>query len=351
MISLQPVTARARSMLFGKRDLISLAEKQVELHPASTIVSLPAIALHDEWDRVTKVYSGSDPAWERANMEGGERVHPPTTAYLVRDVLIAGQTIYRSGAYMSMATKREFPIVRGVASRFKRLQLCSDWVSLKYFGHWIQDSLPLELLAAERDIPPIILSTGEWMHELGYRSAARLPRATTALAHVEELWIVDDRAQNRGRVARMGELRRRLRRPNGGGPKRVFLDRGSTGVARPLINREMLATTLHQAGFVEVHPEKETADSLARLLSDADICASVEGSGIAHANMLMPAGAKLLILAPPQRFSSMMKVYADSAGLRTGYVVGDYADHPSGQGFSIPLDRMSAVLDMLDRAH
>ncbi len=351
MISLQPVAAKARSLIFGKKSLTSFAERQVELHPASSIVSPPAIALADEWERVSKVYAGSDPAWERANMDGGERVHPPTTAYLVRNVLIAGQTIYHSGAYMSMATKTESPIIRGTPQHYKCLQLCSDWVGLKYFGHWMQDGLPLELLAVERGIPPISLSSSAWMHEPGYRVAIRLPRATTSLARVEELWIVDDRAQNRGRVARMGELRRRLRRPNGGGPKRVFLDRGSTGVARPLINREMLATTLHQAGFVEVHPEKETADSLARLLSDADICASVEGSGIAHANMLMPAGAKLLILAPPQRFSSMMKVYADSAGLRTGYVVGDYADHPSGQGFSIPLDRMSAVLDMLDRAH
>ncbi len=285
-------------------------------------------------------------------MDGGERVHPPTTAYLVRNVLIAGQTIYHSGAYMSMATKT------GVADHPRRALNTTNVCSSAAIGSAssISDTgckmvCPSSFSQQNEAFRRSSLSSSAWMHEPGYRVASRLPRATTSLARVEELWIVDDRAQNRGRVARMGELRRRLRRPNGGGPKRVFLDRGSTGVARPLINREMLATTLHQAGFVEVHPEKETADSLARLLSDADICASVEGSGIAHANMLMPAGAKLLILAPPQRFSSMMKVYADSAGLRTGYVVGDYADHPSGQGFSIPLDRMSAVLDMLDRAH
>jgi hypothetical protein len=113
------------------------------------------------------------------------------------------------------------------------MQLCSNYVIERYFGHWATDGLVLELLAAQRSVPGLKLAGTPWMHEPGYRELCGLPVTRSDNAWIERLWVIDDRGINDGWISRIEELRRRVRSvvaPNG--PKRVMLTRGTLGAKR-----------------------------------------------------------------------------------------------------------------------
>lgn len=345
MVSFVPLLARARAKITNSSSFRRQSLSQAEiLSPPSTFDEPAAIALPGEWERVQALSEGSLWELEKANVAGGVRTHPATTGYCVRDVLWADGCAYDGLSMLRVAPRRGPLWVPGRPERVGRAQLCLTNVSARFFGHWLIDQLLLELLAEQRGLPALTQAVPQWPHAAGYRELARLHPLTPRLARVEELWIVDDIHSNAGRRARLQELRRRMRRPDAASPARIFLDRGVTGAARTLTNRAEILTVLEGQGFTPVYPEQETPARLAELLSNARLCVGVEGSALTHAIMLLPAGAGLISLMPPARFTAIIKTYADMAGIRSGYVVGD----PQGDGFSIDRERLLATLAMID---
>ena len=163
-----------------------------------------------------------------------------------------------------------------------------------------------------------------------------------------ELWMVDDRPMNDGRRARFETLRRRAR-PAGAAPPatgRIFLERGTSGVARGLANEDAVRDALVARGFRVLAPETSSTEALADALSAARLCVGVEGSALTHATMLMPAGGAILALQPPRRFAESIKLFSDTIGLRFGFVVGE--DH--GDRFTVAIDRLEATIDLVEDA-
>lgn len=343
MLSFRPLTARLRRKLRGVTSIDAAAARAVELSPGITLPRSAAIALPGEWERIETFQPTGVPTWELKHRERGEDFHPATIARMFRNALVADNCVYAGQAFQAVAEGRRRPILGGKPASLPAAQLCSTYVSEMFFGHWLADGLSLELLAEQRGLPALTLPGEPFGHEPSYRTRARLWPVDPPIARVEELWIVEDQHMNLGRIHRLRTLRERLRDPEAKGPKRVFLDRGRTGAARDIGNRDAVMQALRREGFVEVFPEEESADTLAAKLSGAEILIGVEGSALSHAVMLLPRGAAILELQSPQQFTMIWKAYTDYVGIHIGFVVGERR----GESFDVPIQRLLKTLELV----
>ena len=350
MISFRPLTSRLARRL-TRTELKDCAVEMVELSPPSHRYRPPAISLPGEIDRAL-AFIDLVPEKVRAHMTEGEELHPATTAMRLADAVLADGCVYMRSAVSVITAEKKRAILAGPEEGVAEAQLCSTSLGSQYFGDWLMMDMPLELLAAQRRIPSIALTNRTYGHEPEYRSKLSLapPPRPASILRAESLWIVDDNGMTEDRVARYEALRRRVRQPDSGGPERVFLDRGGKwGAHRQPVNYREIVDALLSRGFTPVRPEEMTVEEISIALSSARICIGVEGSALAHATMMMPPGACLLVLMPPFRVIDAIKWFADAVGLRYGFVIGD-AGAAGTEEFSIDLRRLNATLDLVERA-
>jgi capsular polysaccharide biosynthesis protein len=239
---------------------------------------------------------------------------------------------------------RKRSVLIGPYDDIDEAQLCTYAPSNIYFGHWLRDALSMELLAEQQGLRPLSFRREPWFHEPGYRELMNLPGDFISFARVKNLWVVNDIGLNAGWVTRFKELRRRVRRKSEpGGPERIFLARGSLGVARELINAPALVDLLEKRGFLHIQPETLQPKDLVRALASAKIVVSVEGSALNHVHYAVPENSGVLVIQPPDRFNAFHKILMDFNRIRFGFVV---ADRDRG-GFSLPADRLLQTLDLM----
>jgi hypothetical protein len=182
-------------------------------------------------------------------------------------------------------------------------------------------------------------------HTPGYEAWLEMKPQRCRGTYFREIVVFDDVGQNSskaGRFRQLGEkLRRRLEpRPSHPG---VFILRGQTGSRRVLRNESELAEQLRaRRGFTVVDPVKLAVPEIVEACAGARIVAGVEGSGLIHGIVQLVAGAGLLILQPPSRFSAIYKDLTDRDEQQFGFVVG----LPKGDDFVIPPDEVERTLDL-----
>lgn len=342
MLSFVPLLARAKRRLGLNPRLLERAEELVEVEPASVFQCAPAISLPDELARV-KAFEG-DKAGQIERLAERQRSEGPTRSYLFRNALLADFSVYARGAHEVYRSGMKRPFLLGAPDRFDEAQLCTTSGVESFFGHFLREELPLELLAERRSMIPLVFDRRPWPHEPGYRELLAVHPVTTSFARVSKLWITDERSLNAGWVSRYSELRDRLRlnaQPTS--DRRIFLRRGAAGSARTLINEDALVEQLEANGFRIIAPEGQTPIEIASALSGAEVVACVEGSAQQHALIAMPAGATLLSIQPPYRFNTIAKVIANRIGVTFAFTVAE----PVEGGFTIGIDRLLKTLDLV----
>jgi hypothetical protein len=341
-----PIVARLRAKFFGNLALSACATEIIELAPAVDREQLAAIALPDEFDRVIAVQEDTDIKLELERIREGTRRHGPTVAYRIDNAVLGQGSLYFDGGYQGMRGGSKRPLLPRHKDCFAEMQLCTNYVIGRYFGHWIIDGLVLELLAAQRSLPGLTFAGTQWPHEPGYRELCRLEITRSDHARVERLWVIDDRGINDGWISRIEELRRRVRLtviPNGA--KRVLLTRGTLGAARNLVNSPEVYNVLDQLGFEILNAELETPRSIVEKLSAVEIAVAVEGSGVNHCFLAMPSRSTIVTIQPPTRFNSHGKVRCDVVGVNWAFVVA--TPHP--EGFCLPIERLLRTIDEVVR--
>lgn len=346
MQRVQPIVARLRAKLLGNFPPSKCASEIIELAPAVDRVQPAPIALPGEFNRVMAVQEGTTLASELERLKEGTRRHGPTVAYRIDDAVIGQGSLYYHGGYEVIWRSGKLLLPRDEAY-FNEMQLCSNYVICRYFGHWLIDGLVLELLAKQRSLPGLTLSGTPWLHEPGYREMCNLQIVRSIHHRVGRLWVVDDRGINHGWISRIEEIRRRVRSAVvQGGAKRVMLTRGTLGASRILVNSAEVIEVLDKLGFEIIDPESETPRSIAHKLSGVEIAIAVEGSGANHCWLSMPSRSTFVAIQPPNRFNSHGKMRCDAVGINWAFVVAD----PHAQGFSLPIERLLRTLDEVVRA-
>lgn len=345
-VPFRPGLVHLRRLLGDRRDILDQASDVLEVAPGSCDPVPAAIALPNEFDRVSASVPTATLEEQWARLSAREFKHAPTVAYGLEDALVFNGGAYAGGAFYPCQEVRRRALARAY-EEIDEAQLCTDWVVETFFGHWLRDGLCMELLASERDLVPLVLQRPPWLHESGYRTRCGLIARRTSCARVRKLWIVDDRGLNRAWNLRFQELRRRNRSVGvGGGPTHIFMSRGMRGKSRKLLNEESVVANLTRRGFVFLEPENMSADELAAALHDVKVLISVEGSALSHAQLTMPASSAMLTIQAPDHFNAIHKATADSSGISFAYVVGD----PSVGGFSLCPERLLRTVDLVERA-
>lgn len=318
----------------------------VELAPAASTYAHPVVQLPAEMDRIVALADGISREAFLARVGGGIAHHEPTIGYRFADAIIADQTVYAGGSYRVVRAGRTRPVLLGAAEELEDYLLATDWACELFFGHWLTDGLSLELLAERIGLKALGLARQPWTQEPAYRRATQLAIRRAAHVHVRNLWTIANQGMNDDRVARMRELRRRVRGSVNvrGGGKPVFLRRVA-GATRTLANQEALADALVRKGFDVLTPETEPVERLCATLAGARLVVSVEGSALCHAVVAMVEGGTILAIQPPERVNWIQKAWCDCAGLRFAQTVAD----PAGGAFTVGEDRLFRLIDLIDR--
>lgn len=340
-----PLASRIRARLSGRRTIFDCAQEVVELGPGDKRSLPPTISLPGEYDRVVGFNKETTAAEEFKRVFGRESSNWPTLAYRIDNAILAKGSLYFRGGHDTMRSDAEKFFLHDKPDHFGEAQLCTNYVVERYFGHWVNDGLLLELLAEQRSMPGLSFTKPAWLHEPGYRAILDIPLYSTSHACIDRLWVIDDSGTSANRVARFQEMRRRARAiKTNKGPKRVMLTRGVLGVPRELSNNDEVVEALEKAQFRVVNPEQETPAQIIQLLADAEIVVLVEGSAQNHCLLAMPAGSTLLTIQPAAIFNAFSKTLTDAVGLRWAFVVADRDENR----FRLSIPRLLQTIDAIE---
>lgn len=348
-----PMLVRAGHRLITRkhRHIFEMAHRVDEISPAETTQIPAAIYPEGALEKVT----GLSPwrTWDRELelINGGPDDHAATRAFTILDAVISGPYLYKGAAkhFAGYGTARLWDSSAGRSIALPEATLVSCISGSAFFGPFLKDSLPQELLAGE-DAPKIALKTKDYGHEPGYRQLFGLPAPPLVQrARVARLTFFEDFGQTASRAARYRMLHDRLRanldRKGHPVPAGVYLKRGATGETRILTNEHALEQHLAALGFDIVEPAVLDADEIARRTLDAPIVISVEGSHMAHVVYSMRANGTLLVLQPPDRFAMAFKEFTDRFDMGFAFVVGTQTE----DGFAVDIDELQRLLDQLTR--
>lgn len=334
-------------ILSGPQALEDVASDSWEIHPETVAHTPPALYPEGALDRVRALSPWRSWEVEQGLIDGGEVHHAATRALvlegaeLVQGFVYCGASLLRVGRGKASLVESGLPGWQEIADA----HLGSVWTGADFFGHFLTDTLTLQMLPPEGET--IVGAPGKsYRHEAGYRALLGLGRPEMPdRARIDRLTVYVDYAQNAHKTQRYEVLRARARTTSPKPPARpgVFLCRGADGDPRRLVNQDALTDLLDGYGFdILVCDDLEPAEIVYRSL-DARVIIGVEGSHLSHALYPVAASGALLVLQPPDRFAMPYKEAADALGLRFGFVVG----HPAEAGFSVDLDEIRLMLDRL----
>lgn len=269
--------------------------------------------------------------------------------YRLKDVLFLNGSIYYSNNKIDLRHVKEHN-KRDVFSKNKlteipRASLIDSCAGSTWFGHWLEDSVPSQLLTVNC-AEGVGFERRPYHHENRYREIFGLPnRCQISYGIINELFYFDEFAQNPNKTLRYLELRRRVRQhfKNHQGEKRVFLKRGTSGVTRELINEEGLGEYLQKEGYICVDITSPL-DDLLSILIDADVVVSTEGSHLAHCLYSMKKNSTLIILAPPYLVHTTVADIGIFNNIHSGIFVCQLVDMKKGT-FSVDIQELMCFVD------
>jgi capsular polysaccharide biosynthesis protein len=231
------------------------------------------------------------------------QVHEFRNAYLVDGSVYLGDAMrieLRSELMRSSLWRRFSVLPVAPKFEFSEAALVASVAGSTWFGHWLEDELPLQMLSAHF-APPIAHTRPEYRDEPYYRNLLNLENPKrVGTAFVSRLTIIDEFAQNPSKTRRYWRIRKQLAgRPKGA--DRVFLNRGGSGTARSLRNEKELLDRFYAEGYSIVEIGTSSLPELLRVLNGASLVVSVEGSHLAHALYAMAEFGTMVVLNPPER--------------------------------------------------
>lgn len=325
----------------GSGDLLARARERWVVAPGSTVEVRPAKALPGQLERIRATEFGSM-AHVLKHLAGGfDAEQAPTMAYRLEDVVLIDGVLYAGDAVRHLRPRTTRRPWARVPDEPLRASLYESWPGNRWFGNWlIDDCLAYPLAAA---VAPPFASCSPTGHQLEYESRLGMKPRRVDTARFAELVVFDDSASNADKRARADTFRRSV---VGVEPDRhpgVFLLRGSSGSSRVVRNERAIAERLAaRRGFRVFDPLSAGVTEIVSACAGAEVVAGIEGSQIVHGLMLMPPGARLLVLQPPTRTVSVLKVVTDRQGQDFAFVVGT-GGH---EEFQVDVDEIERTLDL-----
>ncbi|MEP6917892.1 MAG: glycosyltransferase family 61 protein, partial [Acidobacteriota bacterium] len=248
----------------------------------------------------------------------------PVMAHWLRDATLLDGSVYSRGYRHELRpwgrrSRLGFKVA-GPVAEIEQGALASTSLGSTWWGHWLEDEVPLQMLA-EQYGPPVAHDREPYRDESVFRTLLGVAEpARFGVALFKELLVLDDHAQNPLKTARYHVLRGRAsHRP--AGPSRLFLSRGASGARRILVNEAEIRARLEREGFTTVDVGAVSADELIAACSGASVVVSVEGSHLAPLLYLMRDFGTMVILNPPYQVQTTVATVALFCGISSGMFI------------------------------
>ena len=281
--------------------------------------------------------------------------HSPLVRLTYKDVLVApdGYANWRSGVRFNEAFLAD--ALWSPMSHVESLRYPITGVNRYYFGHWLMDGLSSCLIDPDeagvlmlpdpasgvtdasrlgrlwnvvsgkaRSRPSGSGRAEGLSHTDQYRRIFGLDGVPGSLVRADRLITYRDSGQGSHKRARYARMRAMLRDFYPEAPARsagVYIRRGTTGLIRQIENEDQICITLAAQGWTILDISKVTVDELFHHIHGTRIVAGLDGSHINHAILMLPDDGALMVLSPPDRFTSTHMDHARGCGLGTGHVV------------------------------
>lgn len=313
------------------------------LQPAETVPVHPPARLDGMLDRVTGTDEHSTIAYHIQTAQETEVTHAPVLRHSWRNALVrrAGYATWRwqerydkgLGVAEATGTLSEVPVVR----------YCHSYVSWRYFGHWLTDSIPSALI--EPDAGALWMPHDPaWGHCPAYLSALSLPALPDRAVLAEELITYQDHSQGSHKIGRYQIIRDALQARFGGpGETLVYIRRGNVGAQRRIVNEDALVNTLVARNWRILDIVGTSVEEIQRALCPARVVVSIDGSHVDHAHLSLRAGSAMVILMPGDRFTMRQVGPSRAHGVKPGFVV----LNGSGEaGYTADADEILRTVDL-----
>jgi hypothetical protein len=279
----------------------------------------------------------------RHEIEAGvEEHHGPTSVALIEDAWLLDGVLYKGNAcaHLRPRTTRwpqlEIDRELDIAAIYCTAQ------GARWFGSWLIDDCACYPLAA-REGPPVTTDLPLSPHMRQYEARFGMKPDRLRNAYLRRALIFDDVGQNHDKHARFRGIAERATPKGAATHPGVFLLRGGSGQRRILRRERELADQLQRTrGLKVIDPMAGDLSAIAEACAGAQLIVGVEGSHLFHALVFSPPGARILVLMPPTRFSSVVKHIADRDGYPFGFVVG----LQEGEDFTIAPDEVERTIDL-----
>jgi hypothetical protein len=325
-------------------DILEAASDRWLIGEGTTVEVRPARFLPGQLERIRGAQFGSVRDVVRDFIGGFTSPQPPTMGFRVRDVTLVDGILYAGSAvrHLRRRTRRLAPRLQ--ANAVSRPALFESWPGNRWFGNWLADDCVTYPLAEKFGCPVTTQPLGG-SHAAEYERDLGMAPVRVADTWFDELILFDDSSHNECKRERASNLRRRL---VGEEPPRhpgVFLLRGASGDRRELTNEAEIAGRLAaNRGFQVLDPLTAPLSQIVEACGGAQVIAGVEGSHLVHGLMLMPEGAQALIIQPPDRAVSVLKLITDRQRCDFAFVVARQAEEPST--FTADADELERTLDL-----
>ncbi|MEM8537956.1 MAG: glycosyltransferase family 61 protein [Pseudomonadota bacterium] len=313
------------------------------LQPEETEPAQPVTLLPNMLDRVTGTDEHSQLAAQLQAMQAKQAIHAPVLRRIYRNALV------RRGGFATWRHNESYKgrLLQGLGRpliKVPELRYCHSYVSWRYFGHWLTDSVPSAFIEAEQGalwMPP----HPDWADAAAYLQALDLAPLTAPLVLAERLIVYQDYGQGSHKRHRYEVIRKKLQSVFGAGEpmEYVYLRRGQTGVSRTIANEEVLIDALVARGWTILDITGTTVAERQAVLCRARVVVSIDGSHIDHAHLSLSSGAVMVVLMPGDRFSVRQNGLCHAHGVSLGMVVlnGDQTE-----GYHVEIDEVLRTVDL-----
>ncbi len=261
----------------------------------------------------------------------------PVTVYWLKDAVLIDGSVYSNGQRRELRSitnrkniglKASSPVIH-----MQNASLSSTSAGATWWGHWIRDEIPMQLLATEY-APLIKFNRSPHSDEKYYYDAFSLNNPIcVGTGYFDELVIIDEHAQNPLKTKRYHDLRKRLEHIQGSADK-IFLMRGNSGSKRILENENEIRILLENNGFICIDISSTTGKQLINICRGAEIVISVEGSHISPLLYLLKTYASIIILNPPRRIGANISNVCAFFGISSSIFICEQSEK-SSDGFYI----------------
>lgn len=297
--------------------LAEVASARCLLSPAEPAPRTPPRMVDGHLERIRSGAEGEPAPQAIEQLTRRQVVHDPTTMLVLEDVALVGHRLFVGRASMDLFRGSH----EGEFVERDEVVLASTHAGSRWFGHFVHDELPLQLLA-ETLGPPIAHERPLYPHEPDYRAVFRVRRPPSARGFVARRCLVlIDHAQNESKRARYARMRMSLSTVRG--PSTRVYVRRSGGARRVLANEEQLIDRLLRNGFTVLEKGIDPVERVVDLCTRAEQIVGLDGSHMAPCVLLAPDGAEIATIVPPDRVSAVLLDVAAATGHRTATYIAE----------------------------